>query len=163
MPLDDHWQRMVINDCCQQRHEVTTMNEKLGWSVRGETFVDGSHLTDWIKIYQSEVWHWQYDTHELRFAIYRYDGQYWKLYQSRYVEPGDDVYSYGVGGVACRVIEVRYLKKGKSPHSARLREAGDLEWIRTDEFDPALHDIVRTGEASEKYGAPYQAKTGTVV
>jgi hypothetical protein len=62
------------------------MNDKLPWAVRGKTFVDGSALSDWVKVYQSRDWHWQYDSHELNFAIYQHDGQYWKLYQARFAQ-----------------------------------------------------------------------------
>lgn len=84
------------------------MNDTLPWMIKGKTFTDGSQLSDWVKIYQSPDWHWQYDTHELSFAIYEHDGQYWKLYHARYVEPGADDYSYGYGGQACRMVLVGY-------------------------------------------------------
>ncbi len=131
------------------------MTDTLGWLRRGEQFADGSSLADWQKVYQSETWHWQYDTHELTYAIYAHDGQFWKLYHSRFVAPGDTRYTNGYGGVACRVVEVRYLITTKSPHSSLLKAAGDLEWIRTYEFDPALHEVIRAGEQSAKYGLPY--------
>ncbi len=40
------------------------MKDKLGWTVPGQAFEDGSYLSDWTKI-ESSPWHWQYDTHEL--------------------------------------------------------------------------------------------------
>lgn len=131
------------------------MHEKLAWAQMGETFVDGSRLQDWQKIFQSELWHWQYDTHELTFAIYAHDGQFWKLYRSRFTAPGSSEYVYSYGGVACRMVEVRYLADGRSPHSALLKRAGDLEWIRTGEYDRNLHEVVRAGKTDKKYGEPY--------
>lgn len=56
------------------------MTDTLGWKIEGHSFRDGSLLADWEKIYQDSTWHWQYDTHEMTFAIYKHDGQYWKLY-----------------------------------------------------------------------------------
>ena len=134
------------------------MKDKLPWQVKGESFADGSRLTDWQKIYQSPDWHWQYDTHEMTFAIYAHDGQFWKLYRARYVYPGDDHYTYDFGGVACRAVEVEYLETARSPHSSMLKRQGDLEWIRTYEFDPAIHRAVRAGERNEKYGEPYEQR-----
>lgn len=131
------------------------MTDKLAWQEKGRTFVDGSRLVDWQMVYQSETWHWQYDTHELSYAIYAHDGQFWKLYHARYVEPGKLEYTQGFGGIACRVVEVRYTASAKSPHSALLKAPGDVEWIRTYEFDSGIHEVVRSGEQSEKYGAPY--------
>ncbi len=132
------------------------MKDKLAWNVVGESFADGSRLADWRKVYQSGDWHWQYDTHEMTFAVYAHDKQFWKLYHARYVNPGDDRYTYDFGGVACRVVEVEYLATARSPHSAMLKKTGDLEWIRTYEFDPAIHRVVRAGERSDKYGEPYE-------
>lgn len=131
------------------------MKDKLPWNVEGETFADGSRLANWVKVYQSSEWHWQYDTHEMTFAIYAHDGQYWKLYRVRYVNAGEKAYTYGFGGVACRAVEVEYLDTARSPHSSMLKQAGDLEWIRTYEYDPAIHRLVRAGERSDKYGEPY--------
>ena len=132
------------------------MKDKLPWNIKGESFADGSRLADWQKVYQSGEWHWQYDTHEMTFAIYAHDGQFWKLYHARYVHPGDDYYTYDFGGVACRVVEVEYLATARSPHSSVLKTNGDLEWVRTYEFDPAIHRVVRAGERNGKYGEPYE-------
>ena len=132
------------------------MSDKLAWQRNGEVFIDGSRLADWQKVYQSETWHWQYDTHELTFAIYAHDGQFWKLYRSRMVDPGHAAYRYGYGGVACRVVEVRYLIDSRSPHSAMLKYAGDLEWVRVNEVHRGIHEVVRAGELSDRYGAPYK-------
>lgn len=131
------------------------MTDKLAWLEQGRSFVDGSQLVDWKKVFQSETWHWQYDTHELTYAIYLHDGQYWKLYLSRFVAPGAHEYSYGFGGVACRVVEVRYTANARSPHSALPKVRGDVEWIRTYEFDENIHEAIRCGETNKKYGAPY--------
>ncbi|MEM8683295.1 MAG: hypothetical protein AAGF72_07690 [Pseudomonadota bacterium] len=132
------------------------MRDKLPWAVKGESFADGSRLADWQRVFRSTAWHWQYDTHEMSFSIYAHDGQFWKLYHARYVHPGDAHFTYGFGGVACRVVEVEYLHTARSPHSSMLQESGDLEWIRTYEFDPAIHRVVRAGERNEKYGKPYE-------
>lgn len=133
------------------------MNDKLPWAVKGQSFADGSRLSDWVQIYASPDWHWQYDTHEMTFAIYEHDDQYWKLYCGRFVEPGATDYTYDYGGVACRVVLVEYLQTGRSPHSAMLKRKGEEEWIRTNEFDPALHKLLRSSEHSDKYGAPYES------
>ncbi len=137
--------------------------DTLGWQNRGHSFEDGSRLADWEKVYQSDTWHWQYDTHELTFAIYAHDGQYWKLYQSRYVAPGELDYTCGYGGVACRMVEVRYTCAARSPHSALPKSTDDIEWIRTYEFDGAMHEVIRAGEANEQYGLPYgETKVGAL-
>ena len=128
------------------------MTDKLAWHEKGVSFVDGSRLEDWKKVFQSETWHWQYDTHELSFAIYAHDGQYWKLYQSRYVEPGKLEYTHGFGGIACRMVEVRYTATAKSPHSSKIKRVDDVEWIRTDEYDAGIHEVIRAGESSDRYG-----------
>ena len=59
------------------------MSETLKWRLKGELFEDGSRLSDWQKIQQSD-WQWQYDTHELAFDIYEHDGDYRKLYRARW-------------------------------------------------------------------------------
>ncbi len=48
------------------------MSDTLKWRVRGELFEDGSRMSDWQKIAQSD-WQWQYDTLELAFDIYEHD------------------------------------------------------------------------------------------
>ena len=133
------------------------MKDKLAWAIKGETFEDGSRLADWVKVYQDSDWHWQYDTHEMTFAIYEHDGQHWKLYHSRHVNVGDNKYTYGFGGVACRVIKVEYLDTARSPHSSMLKQKDDLEWIRTYEFNPVIHKVFQLGERKDKYGEPYGA------
>ena len=134
------------------------MNDKHPWAVKGQTFVDGSALTDWVKVYQYPDWHWQYDNHELSFAIYQHDGQYWKLYQARFAQQGLDHYSYDYGGLACRMVLVDYRVQARSPHSSILINKGEEEWIRTYEYDPAIHRVLIAGERNDKYGEPYEAK-----
>ena len=134
------------------------MSDTLHWHREGERFVDGSRLADWTKVEESGVWHWQYDTHELTFDIYEHDGQYWKLYRVRSVRDGDDRYTTGYGGQACRMVLVRYRRRAKSPHSSRLMEAGAREWVRTYEYDEAIHEVLRAGAEDPKYGPPYGRK-----
>ena len=134
------------------------MNDKLPWTIKGETFIDGSQLSDWVEIYQSPDWHWQHDTHELSFAIYEHEGQYWKLYHARFVEPGEDEYSYDYGGQACRMVLVEYLCQARSPHSSMLEKQGDEEWVRTYEYNPKIHKVLKAGELNDKYGQPYETR-----
>ena len=134
------------------------MNDKLPWAIKGKTFKDGSRLSDWVMIYQSPDWHWQYDTHELTFAIYAHDGQYWKLYHARFVEPGAEEYAHDYGGQACRVVLVEYLAQSRSPHSSMLKKMGEQEWIRTDEYDAKIHKVLKAGERNDKYGEPYETE-----
>ena len=131
------------------------MRDTLGWAIQGKTFQDGSTLADWQEIYKSDRWHWQYDSHELSYAIYQYDGQFWKLYHARYVNPGETDFSYGFGGQACRMVEVEYQKAAKSPHSNMPKSSGDTEWIRTYEYRADMHRVLTAGEQNEKYGQPY--------
>lgn len=118
------------------------MSDPLRWRVKGELFADGSRLSDWRKIEQSD-WHWQYDTHELAFDIYEHDGDYWKLYRARWVPGGSTEYVNDFGGQACRMMLVEYHTKARSPHSRRLMEPCDLEWVRTYEYDDSIHRIVK--------------------
>ncbi len=134
------------------------MTDTLGWRVSGDSFEDGSRLADWVKIHESGVWHWQYDTHELTFAIYEHDGQYWKLYRIRHVIPGTAHYVHGFGGQACRMALVAYRTTSRSPHSGLLMQRGTQEWVRTYEVDDAIHEILKSGRTDEKYGAPYGPK-----
>jgi len=135
-----------------------SMIDKLAWNVKGETFIDGSQLRDWQKIYQSPNWHWQYDTHELTYAIYQHDGQYWKLYLGRYVLPGTTEYTYDYGGIACRVLLVLYRIKSRSPHSATLKLQSDQEWIRINEYNPDIHKVLQAGQINSKYKEPYRIR-----
>lgn len=134
------------------------MTDTLQWAVRGESFTDGSRLADWVRIEESGVWHWQYDTHELTFEIYEHDGQYWKLYRARFVPEGADNHAYDFGGQACRMALVAYKARARSPHSSRLMQAGEREWVRTYEVDETLHEVLRAGRTDPKYGAPYGPK-----
>lgn len=126
------------------------MTDTLGWITEGGQFQDDSLLSDWEEIYTDDKWHWQYDTHELSYSIYKHDGQFWKLYNARFVKPGDDKYSYGYGGQACRMVEVQYTKDARSPHNTMLAKAGSREWIRTSEFDPKFMTAVTVGESWDK-------------
>ena len=134
------------------------MTDTLQWAVRGERFTDGSRLADWVRIEESGVWHWQYDSHELTFDIYEHDGQYWKLYRARFVPEGASDYAYDFGGQACRMALVAYKARSRSPHSRRLMQPGEREWVRTYEVDETIHEVLRAGRADPKYGAPYGPK-----
>ncbi len=118
------------------------MSNTLKWRLKGELFEDGSQLSNWQKIEQS-AWQWQYDTHELAFDIYEHDGYYWKLYRARWVPKGATEYVHDFGGQACRVILVEYQKKARSPHSNRLMQPCDLEWVRTYEHDESIHRLIK--------------------
>ncbi|RBW57455.1 hypothetical protein [Ruegeria sp. A3M17] len=131
------------------------MQDTLGWIKNGVRLQDGSALADWELIYQDDRWRWQYDTHELTFGIYHHDGQYWKLYQVRFVAQGASQYSYSFGGQACRMVQVEYTKRARSTHSHMLMDKGQVQWIRTYEYDPEIMKVVRHGDESEKYGAPF--------
>jgi hypothetical protein len=128
----------------------------LNWDVKGETFEDGSALLDWIEVYRSKVWHWQYDNHELSFAIYQHDNQYWKLYQVRFTYEEHCYHVYDYGGVACRMALVKYINTARSPHSSKLIQKGEEEWIRTYEYDSSIHKVLLFGERNERYGEPYE-------
>ena len=129
------------------------MGDTLKWTIPGEEFEDGSRLLDWKRI-ESSTWQWQYDSHELRFDIYEHDGQYWKLYRARWVPKGTTEYAYGYGGQACRMTLVEYKIRARSPHSFKLMEVGELEWVRTYEFDEALHHVIKAGRDDPKYASP---------
>ena len=76
-----------------------------------------------------------------------------------FVPDGATAYAYDYGGQACRVVLVGYRRKAKSPHSAKLMDAGDKEWIRVNEVDVVLHDVLKAGRQDPKYGAPYGVTT----
>ncbi len=120
------------------------MSDTLHWRVKGELFADGSRLSDWQKIEQSD-WQWQYDTHELAFDIYEHDGDYWKLYRARWIPECSTEYVNDFGGQACRMMLVEYQTTARSPHSNRLMQRCDLEWVRTYEYDDSIHRIVKAG------------------
>ncbi len=134
------------------------MTNTLQWTIADEQFEDGSLLKDWIRIEESGVWHWQYDTHELSFDIYEHDAQFWKLYRIRYVPEGESEYAHSFGGQACRVVLVSYKSRARSPHSRRLMSVGDREWVRTYEVDETIHTVLKSGETAPKYGAPFTPK-----
>jgi hypothetical protein len=131
------------------------MRNTLQWHVHGASFEDGSKLEDWRKVHESDAWHWQYDTHELSFAIYEHDGQYWKLYRARFAREDGSGHVYDFGGQACRMVLVRYRRSAKSPHSNRLMPEGADEWVRTYEVDKTIHKVLKAGLADPKYGVPY--------
>ncbi len=127
------------------------MRNQLAWKIPGETFEDGSRLADWKKI-ASFPWQWQYDTHELAFDIYEHDGGYWKLYRARSAQPGADSYQTSFGGQACRMTLVEYRRRTGSPHSRLLKEPGELEWVRVEEVDLAIHRPIMGGESTPEQG-----------
>ena len=53
---------------------------------------------------------------------------------------------------------VEYRKPARSPHSARLMQPADREWVRTYEVNDDMHAVIRAGRADEKYGSPYGPK-----
>ena len=131
------------------------MSDTLGWKSVGEVFQDGSRLEDWTLIEKGTVWHWQYDTHELTFDIFAHDGQFWKLYRARMAR-ADGEYMYDFGGQACRMVQVSYIRPSRSPHSRRAMQPGDVEWVRTYEFNSEIHQVLKTGKTDEKYGKPFE-------
>ncbi len=56
------------------------------------------------------------------------------------------------------MVLVQYLLQSRSPHSFMLKKKGDEEWIRTYEYDPKIHKVLKAGEHNEKYGEPYETK-----
>ena len=132
------------------------MRDTLKWRLTGELFEDGSQLSDWQKIEQSH-WQWQYDTYELAFDIYEHDGEYWKLYRTRRVPEGTTEYVYGFGDQACRMMLVEYHTQARSPHSRKLFQPRDLEWIRTYEYDESIHRIVKAGQHTPSQSARSEA------
>ena len=134
------------------------MNDTLQWSIRGEKFENGSRLKDWVKIEESGVWHWQYDAHELTFHIYEHDGQYWKLYLARWVPEGETEYKYDFGGQACRMTLVEYKTRARSPHSKRLMQVSDLEWVRAYEVDGKIHRVVKARAEDSNYESANSSK-----
>ncbi|MDJ0701880.1 MAG: hypothetical protein QNJ46_01255 [Leptolyngbyaceae cyanobacterium MO_188.B28] len=126
------------------------MKNTLRWRIPGEEFVDGSKIADWKKI-ESSPWHLQGEGgHEMTFDIYEHDGQFWKLYQGRWVIEGSTEYLYRYGGQACRMTKVAYKIKARSPHSGLLRRRGDLEWVRVYEVDERLHIVIKAGQPDPK-------------
>ena len=111
-----------------------------------------------MKIEESGVWHWQYDAHELTFHIYEHDGQYWKLYLSRWVTEGDNEYKYYFGGQACLMTLVEYKTRARSPHSKMLMQVSDLEWVRTYEVDEKIHRVVKARAKDSNYESANSSK-----
>lgn len=121
------------------------MKNTLPWRIPGQEFEDGSQLNDWHKI-ESSPWHLQFESnYEMTFDIYEHNGQYWKLYQARWVMEGSNEYVYRYGGQACRMAQVEYTTQSRSPHSGLRKEVGDLEWVRVYEVDERIHYVVKTG------------------
>ncbi|MEM7795782.1 MAG: hypothetical protein AAF579_15185 [Cyanobacteria bacterium P01_C01_bin.118] len=127
------------------------MKNTLQWKISGQEFEDGSLVTDWKKI-ESNPWHLQIESqYEMTFDIYEHDGQFWKLYQARWVIEGTTEYLYRYGGQACRMTQVQYRQTVRSPHSGLLKQAGDLEWVRVYEVDERIHQVMQTGKIDLKY------------
>lgn len=127
------------------------MKNTLRWRIPGQEFEDGSQLSDWKKV-DISPWHLQVERdYEMTFDIYEYDGQFWKLYQGRWVIEGTTAYMYRYGGQACRVTRVAYRMKARSPHSGLLKQRGDLEWVRVYEVDERIHAVIKAGQADPRY------------
>jgi len=127
------------------------MKNTLRWKIPGQEFEDGSQLKDWHKI-ESSPWHLQFENnYEMTFNIYEHDGQYWKLYQGRWVIEDSNEYVYRYGEQACRMNQVEYTRRSRSPHSGLLKEAGDLEWVRVYEVDERIHYVLKTGQPDLKH------------
>ncbi len=45
------------------------------------------------------------------------------------------------------------LSRARSPHSSRLVQTGDLEWVRTYEVDDEIHHVVKAGQNDPKYAS----------
>ena len=56
------------------------------------------------------------------------------------------------------MVLVEYLDQARSPHSSMLKRRGEEEWVRTCEYDPTLHKVLKAGERNNKYGDPYGVK-----
>ncbi len=41
------------------------------------------------------------------------------------------------------MAQVQYKTNTVSPHSGMWKEAGELEWVRVEEVDPAKHEVLR--------------------
>ncbi|MEO1348063.1 MAG: hypothetical protein AAFW84_04575 [Cyanobacteria bacterium J06635_15] len=127
------------------------MKNTLSWKIPNHVFEDGSPITDWQKV-ESSAWQLQFESgYEMTFDIYKHEGQFWKLYQARWVIEGTTEYLYRYGGQACRMTQVAYKTKARSPHSGLLKQRGDLEWVRVYEVDKRLHTIIQAGQSDPKY------------
>lgn len=122
----------------------TYSRDKLPWLVPNEVFLDGSKIQDWRKI-ESYPWTAQNQGHDLSFDIYEHDGQFWKLYRARAKTADGRRGSCFYGGQACRMAEVRYTTEAVSPHSFQQKRKGEVEWVRVEEVDAAIHEILRRG------------------
>ncbi|PON14488.1 hypothetical protein C2W62_28805 [Candidatus Entotheonella serta] len=60
---------------------------------------------------------------------------------------GTTDYAYRYGGQACRMTQVEYTCRARSPHSVLLKEAGEVEWVCTYEVEPDIHRIVQAGKS----------------
>ena len=45
------------------------------------------------------------------------------------------------------------LSRARPPHSSRLVQTGDLEWVRTYEVDDEIHHVVKAGQNDPKYAS----------
>lgn len=127
------------------------MKNTLQWRIHGDEFEDGSKIADWKKI-ESDAWHFRVESsYEMTFDIYEHDGQFWKLYQGRWAVEGIAEYTYRYGGQACRMTQVAYTTKVRSPHSGLLKQRGDLEWVRVYEVNERIHNVMKTGLPDPKY------------
>ena len=117
------------------------VKDKMTWRIKDQVFDDGSALADWTKI-EGSAWLPQEEGYELSFNIYQHDGAFWKLYIARWKLQGRSEYAYSYGGLACRMAQVKYKTNAVSPHSGMWKEAGELEWVRVEEVDPAKHEVL---------------------
>ncbi len=62
---------------------------------------------------------------------------------------GTTKYVYDFGGQACRMVLVEYQTTARSPHSHKLMQAGDFEWVRTYEYDESIHQLIKADLRSE--------------
>ena len=120
---------------------TTSAKTKLRWRIQDREFEDGSQLKQWKRI-EDTAWIPQPEGHELTFSIYEHDGRFWKLYRGRW-RTNEGGYAYSYGGQACQVAEVRYRRNAISPHSSVSKLAGEREWVRVEEVDPTIHDVIR--------------------
>ncbi len=120
------------------------VRNKMRWRIKDHEFEDGSTLANWTKI-EGSSWLPQEEGYELSFDIYEHDGQFWKLYIARWKAEDQSKYAYSYGGVACRMAQVAYKKQALSPHSGVEKPGGELEWVRVEEVDNAIHQVIRKG------------------
>ena len=129
--------------------DTTGAKTKLRWRIQDREFEDGSQLKQWRRI-ENTTWIPQPDGYELTFSIYEHAGGFWKLYRAR-LRTHEGSYANSYGGQACQVAEVRYRRDAISPHSSDSKLVGECEWVRVEEVDPTIHDVIReTPEAGAK-------------